>query len=138
MRQAHRRGGGPCSRAAAADYTESMSIDFTDDEPSVVIEPVERRDAVRGPLPGMTATLPGAAEPAPVVEAGLRGVFVATGALDGFSVGDTFETVMARGEHSLVCTVEVVRKEKGRRHGMALRVVDMSAEAEKTFEAMRT
>jgi hypothetical protein len=115
-----------------------MSMDDIDDEPSVVMEPVERRDAVRGPLPGMTATLPGDAEPAPVVEAGLRGLFVATGALDRFSVGDTFETVMARGEHSLACTVEVVRKENGRRQGVALRVVEMSAEAEKTFEAMRT
>jgi hypothetical protein len=115
-----------------------MSIDFTDDEPSVVIEPVERRDAVRGPVSGMTATLPGAGEPVPVVEAGLRGIFVETHALDGVSVGETFDTVMARGEHSLACTVEVVRKESGRRHGVALRVVNMSDEAEKAFEAMRT
>jgi hypothetical protein len=112
-------------------------MDYTDDEPSVVIEPVERRSAVRGPLPGLSATLPGISEPVPVVEAGLRGVFVDTRALDGFSVGDIFEIVMARGERSLACTVEVVRKESGRRHGLALRVVHMSEEAEKTFEAMR-
>ena len=55
----------------------------------------------------------------------------------GFPVGDTFETVMSRGETSLACTVEVVRKERSRRQGLALRVVEMSKEAEKTFEAMR-
>jgi hypothetical protein len=114
-----------------------MSVDYSEDEPSVVTEPVERRDAVRGPMPGMTATLPGVGEPAPVLEAGIRGVFVETRALDDFVVGDRFDTVMARGEHSLACTVEVVRKESGRRHGIALRVVDISDEAEAIFEAMR-
>lgn len=115
-----------------------MSVDYSEDEPSVVIEPVERRDAVRGPIPGMTAMLPGASEPVPVAEAGLRGLFVETRALDGFAVGHRFEITVARGEHSLACTVEVVRKENGRRHGLALRVVDISDEAAATFEAMRT
>ncbi len=113
-----------------------MSMDF-EDEPSVVTEAIERRDAPRGPIRGMRILLPGQ-ESAPVVEAGDNGFFVATEDLDRFAIGDSFPVTVSLEQRSFDCRVEVVRKEGDRRRGFALKIADMTRAAAKVFEAMRS
>lgn len=113
-----------------------MSSEFAD-PPRLLGQPIERRTAPRGPIRGLTAKLPGVRTPVEVVEAGLRGVFVASDDLERFAVADEFAVTLERGDVSLECTVRVVRKESDARSGYALEVVNMTEEAREAFEAMR-
>lgn len=126
----------------ALRYDEPMSSDVLDDlsdpsDPSPLSQAVERRTAPRGPIRGLKAQLPGIDEPCTVVEAGLRGLFIATQALEQFDIDDEFEVRLAYEGMSFACTVRVVRKERADRCGYALEVIAITDDARDTFERIR-
>lgn len=109
--------------------------DFIGTEPSLVLESIERRTQVRGPVRDLVATLPGGDE-ATLLEAGRRDMFVALDDPDRFALGAKLELTITDGRKKTRCKVEVVRKEIAPRRGVAVLIVHMSPAATADYLAM--
>jgi len=99
---------------------------------------VERRTDLRGPVRDLVCDLP-RGERVAVLEAGLRGIFVALDDPDRLALGAKLEVEITspRGQRA-TARVEVVRKEIDPRCGVALLIVHMSPDAKTAYEAMLT
>lgn len=102
-----------------------MPTDFDDKEPSVVSEPVERRDAPRGLVRDVAVTLPDGRR-VPTVEASRKGVFAAVDDPDAWPLGTLLDIGIERGDRRVACRAEVVRKELEPRRGVALRIAHIA------------
>jgi len=111
------------------------SSDYATREPSVIIESVERRTDIRGPIRDLVVVLPGD-EPVVVLEAGQRGVFIALEDPDRFALGTKLDITISVGKRRVKGKVEVVRKEIDPRRGVALLIVHMSPSAAADYQAM--
>lgn len=111
------------------------SSDYAAREPSVVVESVERRTDVRGPVRDLVVALPGGAD-AKVLEAGRRGVFIALDDPDQYALGARLDVTIKDGARKARGKVEVVRKEIDPRRGVALLIVHMSPTAAADYENM--
>lgn len=85
------------------------------------VEEVERRHDLRGPAMGMRVRV--GATAFEVVEASRRSFFVVAADPDGFRLGDVLEASIEDGGRSVVCRLEIIRKEIDPRRGVALRLV---------------
>jgi hypothetical protein len=111
-----------------------VPIDFDDKEPSVKLEAVERRGEPRGVVRDVTVTIGGLTLPA--VEASRKGFFVTVDDPETYRLGDSHDIRVHRGDHTIGCRVEVVRKEIDPRVGVALRIAHISPVAEESLREM--
>ena len=96
---------------------------------------VERRTDLRGPVRDLEVVLPGD-ERVAVLEAGMRGIFIAIDNPDRYALGAKLEvTIRGRGFSATVRT-EVVRKEIDPRRGVALLIVHMSPADASAYQSM--
>ena len=72
------------------------SSDYTAREPSVIVESVERRTDVRGPVRDLVVAMPGGVD-AKVLEAGRRGVFIALDDPDQYALGARLDVTIKDG-----------------------------------------
>lgn len=96
---------------------------------------VERRTDLRGPVRDLEVLLPGD-ERVEVLEAGMRGVFVALDDPDRFALGAKLDITISSREHAAYGRTEVVRKEIDPRRGIALLIVHMSPADAAIYQAM--
>lgn len=91
-----------------------------DDEDNLKVEEIERRREVRGIFRGLKVQLAGQA--LDTVEASRRGFFVHVDNPESYVLGDVHEALISLGDETAKCRLEVVRKEKEPRLGVALRI----------------
>jgi hypothetical protein len=98
-----------------------MTLD--DDDERLDAEEVERRRALRAPVPGLriTLTAPRAAS-FEAVEASASSFFVRAADPERFRLGEIFEGAIEKGGRRAAMCLEVIRKESHPRAGVALRV----------------
>jgi hypothetical protein len=94
-----------------------------DDDEGLAAEEVERRRALRGPVPGLRITLVAPRAAAfEAVEASRRSFFVRAADPEAFRLGEVFEGAIEHGPRRAAVALEVIRKELHPRSGVALRV----------------
>ncbi len=101
----------------------------------MVVESVERRTDVRGPVRDLLVAMPDGVD-AKVLEAGRRGVFIALDDPDQYPLGARLDVTIKDGGRKAKGKVEVVRKEIDPRRGVALLIVHMSPGAAADYESM--
>jgi hypothetical protein len=97
---------------------------------------VERRSDVRGPVRDLWAELPGGGARLAVLEAGMKGVFLAVDDPDAFALGARLEVTIAGAQGKATARCELIRKEIHPRRGIALLIVSMSPADETTYSAL--
>jgi hypothetical protein len=112
-----------------------MSNDFDSSEPSVQMEAIERREEPRGLVRGVQVKMPDGTE-VEALEAARKGFFLPVDDPDQFRLGEALELSVSRGDHTLDCRVEVVRKEIEPRRGVATRIMYLTPVAEETLKAL--
>lgn len=105
----------------------SDPIDASDD--------VERRGGVRGPVAGLMAAV-GGLPAAPVVEAGMKALFVELPDPDALPLGVPTEAVLFGPGRRALARVDVIRKEIAPRRGVALLIVHLAPADESWWAEM--
>jgi len=99
----------------------------------LVMEDVERRSDLRGPIEALEITFPDN-QTFSVVEASRKDLFAITNDPEAFRLGDVQEVTLRQNDKTFSCRVEVVRKSIHPRKGVALRLVHIAPVAEETLK----
>ncbi len=106
---------------------------FPEDTGQFELEPVERREDLRGYVYGVTSEIEGG-ERVPVREASQRGLFLELADPEAIALRESQELKVFFEELEVEMTVIVVRKEIEPRTGIAFRIVNMHEGGDKLWE----